>query len=467
MFSPEHNRYILLQNPTDHWTLDKKALLVVGCLILPITMFCATYMILFGIYEKLLYPKQSLSSFSSSIVLEKDLHRASVYGGYERRNNYTEIQRTPHQALDVSIFRLVCYYNFPSNAQSLQVNDIDPNLCTHLNLAFGSVINNSIYLSDADLPYVRQAVKLKAVNKNLKVLISIGGAYNDRGFPEMVLNHTNRKTFIKSVIGFAKTYGIDGVDLDWEFPGEEPVADKHQRQHFTQLLHELRRAVARHTNMALLITLAVAAPVQIVDTSYDVSYVNDYVDYINLMSYDYHHYTRLTPFTGINSPLYASSLEKYYLATMNINYSSHYWNSLGMDKSKIVIGLPTYGHTFRLMNPRNEGPYAPASGVGKLGTLGFASYPQVCSFLLSNRITPVFDMETLSPYASKYYEWVSFDDEQSLTYKAEFVRNNNFGGAMIYCLNMDDFKGACKMGSGRKFPLVSAVRQALDGQAGA
>lgn len=65
------------------------------------------------------------------------------------------------------------------------------------------------------------------------------------------------------------------------------------------------------------------------------------------MSYDYHYYTKFTPFTGINSPLYAASSDKFYLATLNINFSVNYWNYLGMDRSKIIVGLPTYGHTFR------------------------------------------------------------------------------------------------------------------------
>lgn len=65
------------------------------------------------------------------------------------------------------------------------------------------------------------------------------------------------------------------------------------------------------------------------------------------MSYDYHFYTRTTPFTGFNSPLYATDNEKDYLQTLNINYSAYLWNTLGMDKEKIVVGLPTYGHTFR------------------------------------------------------------------------------------------------------------------------
>lgn len=120
---------------------------------------------------------------------------------------------------------------------------------------------------------------------------------------------------------------------------------------------------------------------------------------------------------------------------------------------------------FRLLNPRNQNLYAPVSGYGNLGNLGFASYPLICNFLQTNHITPVFDMESFSPYAAKFYEWISFDDHESLTFKAEFIKSNRFGGAMVYSLNADDFKGECKMGGApnvRKFPLVGAVKAVLE-----
>ncbi|XP_066148827.1 chitinase-3-like protein 2 isoform X2 [Euwallacea fornicatus] len=468
MFSEEHNQYILLQRDRTRspWNVDKKTVLMVGCLILPVTVFCATYMILFGIYEKLVFPKSSYT-FSSIEMLEANQHRATIYNIIDPQT-FTDKLKNMHSHISEQStpaeFKLVCYYNFPVAASSMQVDEIDPYLCTHLNVAFGSIVNHSIYLNDQYLVYLSQIVKLKDQNKDLKVLLSIGGAGNSNGFPEMVKNHTNRKTFIKSILYYVINYKIDGVDLDWEFPGSDMRYDKNQRMHFTQLLSETRKTINRQEKHKFLLSLAVAAPTEIIDVAYDISYMNEYVDFINLMSYDYHYYTDVTPFTGFNAPLYQSSSEKYYLATLNVNYSSHYWNYLGMDKSKIVVGLPTYGHTFRLLNPRNHDLYAPVTGYGNLGSLGFASYPLICSFLQMNHITPVFDMESFSPYAAKYYEWISFDDHESLTYKAEYVKSNEFGGVMVYCLNADDFRGDCQMGvmGNTKFPLVSAVKKVLE-----
>lgn len=71
-----------------------------------------------------------------------------------------------------------------------------------------------------------------------------------------------------------------------------------------------------------------------------------YVDFINLMSYDYHFFTKFTPFTGLNAPLFPRTEDLGYWATLNINYSTFYWHKLGMDKNKIIVGLPTYAHSF-------------------------------------------------------------------------------------------------------------------------
>lgn len=104
-------------------------------------------------------------------------------------------------------FKLVCYYSFPSdeNLKSrssgiLLPDNIDPDLCTHINIGFASVVNNSIYLSESQKNVVKTMVDLKKENSNLKVLLSIGGAGNGDGFSQMVLDHANRKRYVSVLL---------------------------------------------------------------------------------------------------------------------------------------------------------------------------------------------------------------------------------------------------------------------------
>lgn len=139
---------------------------------------------------------------------------------------------------------------------------------------------------------LQQVTALKTVNPRLKVLIWVGGA-EATGFEQMVENHANRMQFIRSLKRTLEQFHLDGVDLDWEFP----TSIKRQRQHLSQLLHEIRREYQRERRTYLL-SLATAAPEGIVFFAYDVGEINQYVDYINVMAYDFHAYSEWTPFTG-------------------------------------------------------------------------------------------------------------------------------------------------------------------------
>jgi chitinase len=87
------------------------------------------------------------------------------------------------------------------------------------------------------------------------------------------------------------------ADLDWEFPnGSNP-----QRIHFMQLLHEIRREYQRE-HRTYLLSLAAAAPSAFVEMCYDVPMINDNVDFVNIMTYDYHFYSPGTPYVGEYSP---------------------------------------------------------------------------------------------------------------------------------------------------------------------
>lgn len=102
-----------------------------------------------------------------------------------------------------------------------------------------------------------QTKSLKIQNKDLKVLIWVGG-FGDYGFPEMTRTHANRLQFIRSLKQYLELYRLDGVDLDWEFPSSH----NRERIHFSQLLHEIRREYQRE-HRTYLLSVAVAAPVSV------------------------------------------------------------------------------------------------------------------------------------------------------------------------------------------------------------
>lgn len=166
--------------------------------------------------------------------------------------------------------------------------------------------------------------------------------------------------------------------------------------------------------------------------------MHKYVDFINLMSYDYHDFSEVFPFTAYNAPLFPREFDGGYLATLNTNWSALYWNQWGMSRDKIVVGIPTYSHSYVLADPNQNLPGSPASG-----TTDEFTYSQVCDFLAQTRTQYVFDEQAMVPYAYRDLVWISFDDRKSVAAKAKWIKANQFGGAMTYDLNCDDYSLRC------------------------
>lgn len=193
------------------------------------------------------------------------------------------------------------------------------------------------------------------------------------------------------------------------------------------MLRELRVAFEGEAKTSgqprLLLTAAVPASFEAIAAGYDVPEMSKYLDFINIMTYDFHGQWERQ--VGHNSPLYPLESASGHQKKLTVDYSAREWVKQGAPKEKLLIGMPTYGRSFTLVNETQFDIGAPASGGGAVGKFtneaGFLSYYEVCTFLAQTNTTLVWDSEQQVPFAYRKDQWVGFDDERSLKTKVSHL----------------------------------------------
>ncbi|XP_076936587.1 class V chitinase CHIT5a-like [Bidens hawaiensis] len=240
----------------------------------------------------------------------------------------------------------------------------------------------------------------------------------------MASSQNSRGTFIRSTIQMARKYNFDGVDIDWEYPQTQTAIDN-----FGLLLDEWRVAVnqeAKSTGKPQLLLSAATNYKAVVDggPKYPVESIKRNLDWINAMCYDYH---------GPWTPSATGTLAALYDPNGHVSTSDglQSWINAGIQKEKLVMGLPLFGRTWKLQNPSVNGIGAPAVGIGP-GNEGAMLYSEVQQFNTKNKAKVVYDTSTVSYYSVAGTSWIGYDDVSSVQKKVEYARSLNIGGYFLW-----------------------------------
>ncbi|CAL1706107.1 unnamed protein product [Somion occarium] len=357
------------------------------------------------------------------------------------------------------------------HSEDLPVANVSWEKYTHMTFSFAETTPDVRNVSfNGSNPEVLPDFVATARKNNVKALVSVGGWTGSRFFSSNVASAENRTAFVKTVTDLATKYGLDGIDFDWEYPGNQGIGcnviSPNDTTNFLAYLQELRKDPV---GSKLILTAAVPInPWKGPDGNplTDVSEFSKLLDYVAIMNYDIS--GPWLSYVGPNAPLEdscAPSANQQGSATSAIKA----WTTAKMPSHKIVLGVPAYGHSFNVnasdafecttddievlapFPPFNKAqqPIGDAwddgAGVDKCGVQNgpggnFDFWGLIdAGFLFANgTAAPGIDyrFDECSQTAYVYNEtsqvMVSFDDTRSFAAKGEFVAKNNLRGFAMW-----------------------------------
>jgi chitinase len=314
----------------------------------------------------------------------------------------------------------------------IATDSIDVWRLSHINYAFVDIKDNRAWLHNqtTDTINLRKLSELKKINPALKILISIGGWTWSKNFSDAVLTDTSTQNFASSAVAIVSKYNLDGIDIDWEYPGmigDSNMFRPEDKQHYTLLFKDLRQGLdsLNHiTGMKYYVTTAVGGSQAYIDHT-EMDKVQQYTDYINVMSYDYADGS--DSFSNHHTNLYTSSGESnQYSADRSIQA----FIAAGVPPAKIVIGIAFYGKGWQMETTDNNGLYRKALKPARGG--GFTYLND--SLVNKNGYNQYWDAAAKAPYLFNPEKkiFISYDDERSVKEKCKYVKRHHLAGAMFW-----------------------------------
>ncbi|MFJ8534752.1 glycosyl hydrolase family 18 protein [Streptomyces sp. NPDC093591] len=337
---------------------------------------------------------------------------------------------------------------------------------THINYAFGNVKDGKCVVDDTYAAYDKaytadqsvsgtadtwdqplrgnfnQLRQLKAKYPHIKVLYSFGGWTYSGGFGQAAANAAAFAKSCKAVVEDPRWADVfDGIDIDWEYPNACGLTcDTSGAAAFKNLSQALRAEFGSN----YLVTAAITADASSggkIDAA-DYGGAAQYLDWYNVMTYDYFGAWDKTGPTAPHSPLTSySGIPK---EGFNSAAAIAKLKAKGVPASKLLLGIGFYGRGWTGVTQSAPGGTAtgPATGTYEAGIEDYKVLKSSC---------PATGTIAGTAYAHCGSNWWSYDTPATIGTKMAWAKTQGLGGAFFW-----EFSG--DTGNGE---LVSAINNGL------
>ncbi|KAJ2800113.1 hypothetical protein H4R20_004182 [Coemansia guatemalensis] len=358
----------------------------------------------------------------------------------------------------------VGYYSLWRQEQNKKV---DLTKYTHINLSFAIAEDDGsvVFKDTVEMPNLVMEIK----EKGPKVLVSVGGWTGSKAISTILADETKSAKFTSQIIDLVKSNELDGIDIDWEYPGKKglecnAVDLKKDTPRFLKFLRQLRSKFdSEFGSHKKLISLAVAAEPFHIDgkPTNDVAEFAKVVDYASIMAFDVNGGWSKT--TGPNAPL---NFEQGKGDAFSLASAIESWTSAKWPANQLVAGLPFYGRALTASEDMTKDPdnmYQPKEKVIPKGDWEDAKEKADAACGVEEAFTGQYLYQHLRQSAltgpdKAHKDWIrtwdkvsetpwlfnprnktfiTYDDPRSITAKVKLASEKGLAGAMVWATDKD------------------------------
>ena len=321
------------------------------------------------------------------------------------------------------------YNNYPTFSKSdLATLDI-------VYVCFGQIVerNGEFSITTSGISFLNEISEVR--NSGIRLVLSLGGWRDNSDdwipYQNAAKTEEGRTQVANSILETLKTYHLDGIDMDWEYPRR---AD---RTNYKLLMEKIRDTLKAESS-EYIISAAIPAGSWL-DDSYDLKSLNNILDYFNVMSYDLDDGRKTSHLTALYNSTYAST---------SADSGMSYLVSKGVSKSKIIIGAAFYGRKFEGVENTNHGL---GQSYTKKSSITFKEIKERYLNRLDYDVFRYYDSTAHAYYLydTKNQVFISYDDPEAIKEKCDYVIKNGYGGIMYWSYT-DDLSGTLMDALGEK-----------------
>jgi GH18 family chitinase len=330
----------------------------------------------------------------------------------------------------------VIAYVFPRD-RVLDPTEIRAEKLTHINFAFANLVGGRVVEgAPHDAENLGVLTGLRRDHPHLRILVSVGGWSWSKGFSDAALTAKSRSVFVASAVDFVGRHDLDGLDVDWEYPGLPGDGNRHRaedKENFTALMADLRAALdalGARRGKHLVLTFAAGASQDFLAHT-EMAKVQRSVDFVNLMTYDFRVAEAGDP-AGHHANLYPSPADP---RQVSADGAVRDFLAAGVPAAKLVLGVPFYGRVWEGMSSRaglyREGrpPRQPID----------TSHAALAALVGREGWVREWDATAQAPFLwnEALKAFVTYEDEESLRVKGRYVLAKGLGGVMFWEYHAD------------------------------